>query len=301
MRFEKWQALGNDYLVVERDLLPVPLSTARARLLCDPHLGPGADGVLELSPPTEPGTVAALRIFNPDGSEAELSGNGAREAIMYLRRRGWTDRDQFSITTVAGEIRPTILSETTCRVDMGRARTRSDDHTGAEDGRGTLDAAESLHPSGADGPPRRWTYQHVKIGNPQCSIRVADLETIEALDLPAIGPAIEHHPLFPQRTNVSWFVELEPGVIRARIFERGVGETMSSGTGASGAAVAYVLDGGGSGAGDADHESVVVRLDGGELTVDVADDLHVDLTGWAVPVYAAEASDELVTALRDLD
>ncbi|MEV4420451.1 diaminopimelate epimerase [Patulibacter sp. NPDC049589] len=301
MRFEKWQALGNDYLVVERDLLPAPLTAARARLLCDPHLGPGADGVLELSPPTEPGTVAALRIFNPDGSEAELSGNGAREAIMYLFRRGWTDRTQFSITTVAGEIRPTILSDTTCRVDMGRARTRSDDHTGPEDGRGTLDSAESLHPSGADGPPLRWTYQHVKIGNPQCAIRVADEAALDALDLPAIGPAIEHHPLFPQRTNVSWFCELEPGVIRARIFERGVGETMSSGTGASGAAVVYVLDGGGSGAGDAEHESVVVRLDGGELTVDVADDLHVDLTGWAVPVYAAEASDELVAALQDLD
>lgn len=301
MRFEKWQALGNDYLVVERDLLPAPLTPARARLLCNPHLGPGADGVLELSPPAEPGTVAALRIFNPDGSEAELSGNGAREAIMYLFRRGWTDRTQFSITTVAGEIRPTILSDTTCRVDMGRARTRSDDHTGPEDGRGTLDSAESLHPTGADGPPLRWTYQHVKIGNPQCSIRVADVAALEALDLPAIGPAIEHHPLFPQRTNVSWFCELEPGVIRARIFERGVGETMSSGTGASGAAVAYVLDGGGSGAGDAEHESVVVRLDGGELTVDVADDLHVDLTGWAVPVYAAEASDELVATLRELD
>jgi diaminopimelate epimerase len=300
MRFEKWQALGNDYLVVERDLLPVPLTPARARLLCDPHLGPGADGVLELSPPTEPGTVAALKIYNPDGSEAELSGNGAREAIMYLRRRGWTDRNQFSITTVAGEIRPTILTETTCRVDMGRARTRSDDHTGAEDGRGTLDSAESLHPSVADGPPTRWTYQHVKIGNPQCAIRVRDAETLAALDLPAIGPAIEHHPLFPRRTNVSWFHEVEPGVIRARIFERGVGETMSSGTGASGAAVAYVLDGGGSGAGDAEQESVVVRLDGGELTVDVSDDLHVDLTGWAVPVYAAEASDELISALRDL-
>ncbi|CAB4903893.1 unannotated protein [freshwater metagenome] len=300
MRFEKWQALGNDYLVVERDALPVPLTAARARVLCDPHLGPGADGVLELSPPTEPGTVAALRIMNPDGSEAELSGNGAREAIMYLRRRGWTDRDQFSITTVAGEIRPTILSETTCRVDMGRAFTRSPDHTGADDGRGTLDGAESLEPAPVDGPPQRWSYQHVKIGNPQCAIRVADVAALEALDLPAIGPAIEHHPLFPQRTNVSWFCELEPGVIRARIFERGVGETMSSGTGASGAAVAYVLDGGGTGAGDGDGESVLVRLDGGELTVDVSDDLHVDLTGWAVPVYAAEASDELVAALRAL-
>jgi diaminopimelate epimerase len=142
----------------------------------------------------------------------------------------------------------------------------------------------------------------VKIGNPQCAIRVADVATLEALDLPVIGPAIEHHPFFPQRTNVSWFCELEPGVIRARIFERGVGETMSSGTGASGAAVAYVLDGGGTASGeDPGVESVVVRLDGGELTVDVGDDLHVDLTGWAVPVYVAEASEDLVAALRELD
>ncbi|MCV4678152.1 hypothetical protein OFC08_35325, partial [Escherichia coli] len=74
--------------------LPFPLTAARARRLCDPHLGPGADGVLELAPPTAPGTVAALRILNPDGSEAELSGNGAREAIMYLVRRGWTDQRQ---------------------------------------------------------------------------------------------------------------------------------------------------------------------------------------------------------------
>ncbi|WP_210493303.1 diaminopimelate epimerase [Patulibacter sp. SYSU D01012] len=300
MRFEKWQALGNDYLIVERDRLPVPLTPARARLLCDPHLGPGADGVLELSPPTEPGTVAALRIMNPDGSEAELSGNGAREAIMYLVRRGWTDRRQFSITTVAGEIRPTILSETTCRVDMGRARTVSDDHAGDDpSGRGHLDTAETLAAGAGSGEPSTWRYQHVKIGNPQCAIRVDDLATLEGLDLPAIGPGIEHHPLFPQRTNVSWYAEVEPGVIRARIFERGVGETMSSGTGASGAAVAYVLAGGGSGGDDDGGESVTVRLDGGELTVDVADDLHVDLTGWAVPVYVAEASAELVAALRE--
>ena len=113
MRFEKWQALGNDYLIVERANLPEPLGPDTVRWLCDPHRGVGADGVLELSPPDEPGFVARLRIFNPDGSEAELSGNGAREAIMYLRRRGWTDAKQFSIQTVAGEIRPTILDERT--------------------------------------------------------------------------------------------------------------------------------------------------------------------------------------------
>src|SRR3954466_9366538 len=121
MRFQKWQALGNDYIIVERDELAWPLTAGGVQRLCDPPLGIGADGVLELAPADAPGFVARLRIFNPDGSEAELSGNGAREAIMYLRRAGWTDARRFSIQTVAGEIRPTILSETLCRVDMGRA------------------------------------------------------------------------------------------------------------------------------------------------------------------------------------
>src|ERR671916_3037658 len=137
MWFEKWQALGNDYLIVERDALPFPLTPGRVRRLCDRHTGPGADGVLELAPPDAPGHVARLRIFNPDGSEAELSGNGAREAILYLRRSGATDRDEFSIQTAAGEVRPTVLSATTCRVDMGRARLRSEHFpAGGPDGTG---------------------------------------------------------------------------------------------------------------------------------------------------------------------
>jgi diaminopimelate epimerase len=279
VRFEKWQALGNDYLIVEKERLPFELTPERVRRLCDPHFGPGGDGVLELSPPAQPGFVARLRIFNPDGSEAELSGNGAREAILYLRRNGWTAADTFSIETAAGEIRPTITGETTCRVDMGRASLRSKDFPGGpDDGRGELEAGG-----------RTWRFQHVSIGNPQCAIRVEDREALEALDLAAIGPGIERSPLFPNRTNTSFWCELGPGEIRARIFERGVGETLSSGTGASGAAVAHVLRGGDS--------PVTVRLDGGELEVDVDESLHVDLTGWAVPVYRGELSAELLGEL----
>ncbi len=266
MRFEKWQALGNDYLIVERANLPEPLTPETVRQLCDAHFGPGADGVLELSPPDEPGFVARLRIFNPDGSEAELSGNGAREAILYLRHRGWTDADTFSIQTVAGEIRPTITGPTTCRVDMGRARLRSKDYPGG--------------PPDGTGEVAGYAFQHVSIGNPQCAIHIAALEELERLDLKAIGPAIERAELFPNRTNTSFWTELAPGAIRARIFERGVGETLSSGTGACGAAVAHVLKGGDS--------PVTVKLDGGELEVDVDEALHVDLTGWAVPVYQGE-------------
>jgi diaminopimelate epimerase len=280
-QFEKWQALGNDYLIVERDRLPWPLTQERVRRLCDPHLGVGADGILELSPATDPANVAALRIFNPDGSEAELSGNGAREAILYLRRSGWTDRDSFTIETAAGEITPTILSASVCRVDMGRASTTSPAYPGgAEDGRGTLSATG-----------REWAFRHVSIGNPQCAIAIASLTELEDLDLEAIGPGIEHHELFPQRTNVSFYVASGPGSIRARIFERGVGETLSSGTGASGAAIAHVLDGGSS--------PVTVALDGGELQVEVGEDLRVHLTGWAVPVYTGTLSDELIEELTN--
>jgi diaminopimelate epimerase len=277
VRLEKWQALGNDYLIAERDALALPLTPARVRRLCDRHVGLGADGVLQLEPPDAPGFTARLRIFNPDGSEAELSGNGAREAILYLRRRGWTEQRTFSIQTVAGELRATIADDLrSARVDMGRARLHSVDFpAGGEDGSGRL--------------PDGTTFQHVSIGNPQCAIHVADQAALDALDLPAIGPAIEHHDAFPNRTNVSWWTALGASTIRARIFERGVGETRSSGTGATGAAVAHVLGGGDS--------PVTVRLDGGELEVEVGEDFHVDLTGWAVAVYAAQVSDELLADL----
>jgi diaminopimelate epimerase len=281
VRFEKWQALGNDYLIVEAGELPWPLTAARVRSLCDLHTGIGADGVLLLSASPDERYVARLQIFNPDGSEAELSGNGAREAVMYLRRHGWTEADEFEIETAAGPIRPRITGETTCTVDMGPARTQSDGYPGGEpDGRGELEAGG-----------RQWSFQHVAIGNPQCSIRIDSQDQLERLDLPTIGPEIERHALFPKRTNVSWYSELEPGLIRARIFERGVGETLSSGTGASGAAVAYNLAGG---PGD-----VRVLLDGGELEVQIDRDLRVNLTGWAVPVYRGELSDEFSKELDE--
>jgi diaminopimelate epimerase len=280
VEFEKWQALGNDYAIVEADALPFELTPERIRRICAAHTGVFADGILVLAKPDEPGYVARLRIFNPDGSEAELSGNGAREAILYLRHTGWTNADTFSLQTAAGEIRPTITSPTTCTVDSGRARLRSGDYpSGAEDGVGELDAGG-----------RRWRFQHVQVGNPQCAIEVADESELEALDLAAIGPAIEHHPLFPNRTNVSWFTVLGPGRIRARIFERGVGETSASGTGASGAAVAYVLRGGDS--------PVAVVLDGGELQVEVGEDLHINLSGWAVPVFRGTLADDFIKELH---
>jgi diaminopimelate epimerase len=279
VEFEKWQALGNDYVIIEAGALPFELTPGRIRAMCSPHTGLCADGILVLSKAAEPEHLARLTIFNPDGSEAEVSGNGAREAVLYMRRRGWADNDTFSIQTAAGELRPTITSPTTCTVDMGRARVRSDDYpSGPEDGTGELSAGA-----------RTWRFQHVQVGNPQCAIRVPDEGELESLDLQAIGPEIEHHELFPHRTNVSWYTPTAPGQIRTRVFERGAGETASSGTGASGAAVAYVLAGGDS--------PVTVALDGGELEVEVGEDLHMNLTGWAVPVFRGDLADDFIAAL----
>jgi diaminopimelate epimerase len=253
VRFEKWVSLGNDYLVVEE---PCTLSAERVKALCAPHTGVGADGVLLLGPPTAAGALARLRVFNPDGSEAELSGNGARQAALYLRARDWTDAEAFTLETAAGPIVARITGEHTCTLAMGRA----------EDG-GVGDAIG-----------RR--YRHVRIGNPQTAFRVDGDAALAALDLAALGPPVEHDRRWPDRTNVSFWAELAPGRIRARIWERGVGETASSGTGACGAAVASVLEGGAS--------PVTVALDGGELEVAVSAALEVELTGWAVPVFAGE-------------
>lgn len=280
MRFEKWQALGNDYLIVEQENLPWELTPKRVEWLCDPHFGIGSDGVLLLAKSEDPQFVAELRIFNPDGSEAELSGNGAREAILYLRRHGWTEEEVFAIKTVAGPITPTITGDLTCSVDMGAASTTSKDFpSGGEDGKGTLNAAG-----------REWDFQHVSIGNPQCAIVVG--EALDELDLGEIGPGIEGHELFPNRTNVS-FLEIDGSRVKARIFERGVGETLSSGTGASGAAVTAFLNGA--------ESPILVELEGGELEVEIGDDLAVRLTGWAEPICAGELSPELLEALAGLD
>jgi diaminopimelate epimerase len=278
MRFEKWQALGNDYVIVEAETLPWELSPRRVAQICDPHFGLGSDGILLLDR-GDGDAVARLRIFNPDGSEAELSGNGARQAALYVHRHGWTAEHTFSIDTAAGPVTPTIISPSTARMEIGRARTTSVDFpSGPPDGRGTLSAGG-----------REWRFQHLSIGNPQCAIETSN--GLEELDLVAIGPEIENHELFPNRTNVSFF-RVDGDRVRARIFERGVGETLSSGTGASGAAVAAHLGGA--------PTALTIELDGGELEVEISDDLDVRLSGWAEPVCSGELSRELVSTLEGM-
>ncbi len=257
-------------MIVEAAALPFALTPERIRRICDPHFGVGSDGILLLTPVEDPEYVAELRIFNPDGTEAELSGNGAREAVLYLRSAGWTEADEFSVITKAGPVRPIITGPGTVRMHIGAAR---------DEGMGSLVSAG-----------REWSYRALNVGNPQCVVSVGD--EIEELDLGAIGPGIESNTdLFPARTNVS-FTRVDGSTVRARIFERGVGETLSSGTGASGAAVAAFLEGAPS--------PITVRLDGGELTVEITDELEMTLTGTAEPILTGELSRDLVAALKRL-
>jgi diaminopimelate epimerase len=275
VKFEKWHALGNDYLIIDSQELPWDLTAARVRAICAPHTGVAADGILLMTGKERP----RMQVFNPDGSEAEVSGNGAREAILYLYRHGYSG----PIETAAGELQPTIISERTCTVDMGRARLASDDYpSGSPDGVGMLTAGGQT-----------WRFRHVQVGNPQCAIRVEDEQGLAAVDITRIGPEIERHELFPNRSNVSWYTPLDHDRIRARIFERGVGETSASGTGAAGAAVAHVLDGGTS--------PVTVVLDGGELEIEVGEDLTINLTGWAVPVFSGALAEDFLEELDAIE
>jgi diaminopimelate epimerase len=173
-------------------------------------------------------------------------------------------------------VTPTITGPGTVAMDIGRASLTSPDYpSGGPDGTGTLSAGG-----------REWGFRHVNVGNPQCVIEVG--AEVDALEIASFGHEIETHELFPNRTNVS-FIAIEGSEVRARIFERGVGETLSSGTGASGAAVAARLAG--------VEGPVTVRLDGGELTVEVSDELDVRLTGTASRVYRGALDSAFVERL----
>jgi diaminopimelate epimerase len=174
-------------------------------------------------------------------------------------------------------VTPTITGPGEVSMAIGRASVTSPDYPrGSGDGAGILSSAG-----------REWAFQHVNVGNPQCVIEVG--EELESLDLGAIGPAIEGNTdLFPNRTNVS-FTRTEGSTVRARIFERGVGETLASGTGASGAAVAAFLRGAPS--------PITVRLDGGTLVVEIGDELEMTLVGSASRVYRGELDEALVAEL----
>ena len=273
MRFEKWQALGNDYLIVEAGELPWELTPARVRKLCDPHRGVGSDGILLLSPSEDPGYVASLRIFNPDGSEAELSGNGSREAVMYLRRHGRVDSDEFAILTAAGPMRPRITGPSSATIAIGRRL----------DGLGRLSLRRPGRARRARRRrPRAGRFQHVSIGNPQCAIACEELETLDlARDRPRDrAPRAlpqPHQRLVVPRARAGR--DPRPDLRARRRRDALLGDRRER---RRGRPPPRRRPGARS----------LVRLDGGELTSRSASDLQVTLTGWAVPVFAGALADD---------
>lgn len=266
VRFEKWHGIGNAYLVVEQDDLPVEPTAARVERICHPDLGAGGDGILLISSDAERPRV---RIFNPDGGEAEFSGNGTRIAAGYLMQRDGTDA--VDMVTIKGVIRAERHGDA-ITIDAGRATLDSGDH--APDG----------------GAPPADSYTFVSVGNPHCVIEVDDPDR---LDLAAVGRPIEHHPWFPNRTNVEFYRPLSEHAIRMRVWERGAGETLSSGSGSSAAAVAAVVNG-------RARSPVTVHLDGGDLTIDITDELDVRLTGPVEPILRGSFDDAFVRLLEAL-
>lgn len=303
MKLAKWQGLGNDYLIVEESDLPAPLAPDAIRLLCDRHLGVGSDGILLVARPSGqvPGAVVRMRVFNPDGGEPEMCGNGIRIFARYLAERGLVSAPEFVVETLAGPISPKLLDEGMVRVDMGRARFRSSS-VASEAAGGQAEVVDAVLQAAG----REFRFTFVDVGNPHCVVVVDDPATF---DVVGVGRAIEHHPLFPNRVNVE-FIRPEPdGSVRMRVWERGVGETQACGTGATAVGAACVRLG-------LATSPVVVHLLGGDLVIEVAQDAErglgdqggagvsssgsgrrVSMTGPAAKVFDCTLSNELLHRL----
>ncbi len=277
MKFDKMHAAGNDYIYVnlfeERVEEPATLS----RKLSDRHFGVGGDGLVLIGP-AEQGDFS-MRMFNADGSEGLMCGNAARCVGKYLYERGFTTKREISLQTLSG-IKQLLLTVdgasnqvTQVRVDMGPA---------IRDG-SALQPPQALLPEMVDHLLETdegvYPVTFISMGNPHVVIFT---DGIDALSLPEIGPLIEHHPLFPQRTNVEFVEVIAPDELRMRVWERGSGETLACGSGACAVLVAAVLNG------RADPKARV-HLRGGDLQVEWDQDRNcVFLTGDAHFVFKGE-------------
>lgn len=293
VKVAKWHGLGNDYLVMAACDLPAPLTEEAVRLLCDRHRGIGSDGILLWAPPTGAvsGAVARMRVLNPDGSEAEMCGNGIRMFARYLAQQGAVSASEFVVETLAGPVTPRILPQGLVRVDMGRARFRS---PGIALG-GENDVVDAVLETG--GACYRFTF--VDVGNPHCVILVDGLADLESLDLAEVGPKIEHHPFFPSRVNVEFVCARSDGSVSMRVWERGAGETQACGTGATAVGAACVRLG-------LVRSPVTVHLLGGDLLVEVEQEecghdlrcaYRVFMTGPAEEIFQATLAPDFLRRL----
>ncbi len=283
LRFTKMHGLGNDYIYIDghdQDLAGYDLGKLSA-LVSDRHFGVGSDGLILILPS---GTADfRMRIFNPDESEANMCGNGIRALSKYVYEHGLTDRTELDIETGAGIIRPRLTVDNgqvvRVTVDMGEPRlARQDIPMEGE----PADAPVVNDELGVGMDLMRVTC--VSMGNPHCIIFVTGAGEAPVRKL---GPEIENHPCFPERTNVEFVEVVDRGHVRMRVWERGAGETLACGTGASATCVACVLN-------ELTDRAVEVELLGGRLDIVWGDDNHVFMTGPAEEVFSGELPDEFL-------
>lgn len=262
MKFHRYHALGNDYLVVRASDLEVALTPVVIQRICHRNFGVGSDGILVLEH-TEPGEIFRLRILNPDGSEAEKSGNGLRIFARYLWDHKLVSDLPFCVDTAGGRVSCVVSqSGRLVTVDMGNVSFNSSDIPVAGPPREVL--REGIELSG-----RAVEFCAATVGNPHCV--VLNLEATEH-NAKTYGPLLEIHPLFPKRTNVQFLKVIDRKTIAIEIWERGAGYTLASGSSSSAAAaVAHRL-------GLVDS-CVTVRMPGGSLRIDIAPDFSIRMEG----------------------
>jgi diaminopimelate epimerase len=262
MQFTRYHALGNDYLVMEAAAFAAAPVEELARRICHRHFGVGSDGILVHGGRNDSG-VFALRIINPDGSEAEKSGNGLRIYARYLYDGGLVGSESFEVDTLGGVV-TAIVSDSgrMVQVDMGGVSFRSEHIP-------VLGAQREVLRERVEVGGRTVTFCAATVGNPHCVVIDADCTAEEAQ---VLGPLLETHPLFPKRTNVQFLKVLDRQTIQIEIWERGAGYTLASGSSSSAsAAVARKL-------GLVDNQVRVV-MPGGSLLIELDDDYQVRMTG----------------------
>lgn len=269
----KSHGLGNDYIVMVQDQLPVPLNVERVKLICHRNFGVGSDGILLLVPSGR--ADFGLRIFNPDGSEAEKSGNGVRIFGKFLWDHGFTRQQQFSLDTPGGIVYLTLHVDPAGRVNSLTANM----------GGATFDDFDRITVEG-----REFSVTSVSVGNPHCVIVVDD---VDAVDLERLGPLIEHHPAFPNRTNVQFVQVLGRDRVKIVIWERGAGVTLASGSSSSAVVSATHRHG-------LTDRKVTVQSPGGELGIEIDERGEIWLTGPVEESCSGDLSEELLGRLRSI-
>lgn len=274
MKFTKWQACGNDFVLVNafhnEDVTAIRNNAVK---ICDRHFGVGADGVIFILP----SKIADFRmqIINSDGSEAEMCGNGIRCFAKAIKNAGLTEKNKFTVETGAGIIVPEIKDDGTVDVDMGEPILAGDEIPVAGFGSNkVIDEAIEV-----DGKTYKMTC--VSMGNPHCVVFVDDITQI---DLAKIGPKFEHHQAFPKKINTEFVEVKKDNYVRMRVWERGAGITLACGTGSCATTVACILN-------KKTQRKIQVELDGGVLTVQWADNNHIFMTGPATQVFTGELVD----------